>query len=224
MSPPVSARSTSVAMLLFLGLTAAAPARANVDASGRWFVEADSVRCQIELSSSGTQLVASGACFHAGAVDGAGTFDAASGHFSVSGSAEGVCDSFMVDATVAPDGTSFAGTFVCVNVIPIGGFVTGSRCRNGLLACAVDDALREARSLSELTRGNPFQRMYTNATVAEIYSVSGDPRQAINTLEQLSHMSPLTSVSAEELRRHPKWAPLRADPRFPKLLADWKPL
>jgi len=87
-----------------------------------------------------------------------------------------------------------------------------------------EDALREARSLSELTRGNPFQRMYTNATVAEIYSVSGDPRQAINTLEQLSHMSPWTSVSAEELRRHPKWAPLRADPRFPKLLAEWKPL
>ena len=85
-----------------------------------------------------------------------------------------------------------------------------------------DDALREAHSLSELTRGIPFKRMYTNETVAEIYSVSGDPRQAINTLEQQSHMSP--SVSAEELRRHPKWAPLRADPRFPKLLADWKPL
>ena len=85
-----------------------------------------------------------------------------------------------------------------------------------------DDALREARSLSELTRGNPFQRMFTNETVAEIYAVSGDAREAINTLEQHSHMSP--SVSAEELRRHPKWAPLRADPRFPKLLAAWKPL
>ena len=146
MSPPVSARSTSVAMLLFFGLTAAAPARANVDASGRWFVEADSVRCQIELSSSGTQLVASGACFHAGAVDGAGTFDAASGHFSVSGSAEGVCDSFMVDATVAPDGTTFAGTFLCLalQLFPVRGNVTGSRCGDGLPACAIDDALHQA--------------------------------------------------------------------------------
>ena len=146
MIPPVSARSTSVAMLLFFGLTAAAPARANVDASGRWFVEADSVRCQIELSSSGTQLVASGDCFHAGAVDGAGTFDAASGHFSVSGSAEGVCDSFMVDATVAPDGTTFAGTFLCLalQLFPVRGNVTGSRCGDGLPACAIDDALGAA--------------------------------------------------------------------------------
>ena len=134
----------SVGMLLLVGLSAAAPARANVDPSGRWFVEADSEGCQIEFDSSGAQLTVSGSCFRAGAIEGSGTFDAASGHFSISGSAEGLCQPFMVDATIGSDGTGFSGTFVCVNVLPIGGNVTGIRCGDGLPACAIDDALGAA--------------------------------------------------------------------------------
>jgi tetratricopeptide (TPR) repeat protein len=85
-----------------------------------------------------------------------------------------------------------------------------------------DDALREAHLWAELTKVNPWGRIIANEKLAEIYALSGDGREAINTLEQQSHLS--YSVNAEELRRHPKWAPLRADPRFPKLLAAWKPL
>ncbi len=83
-----------------------------------------------------------------------------------------------------------------------------------------DDALREAHSWAEFT--SQWARIAVNEKLAEIYAVSGDVRESIDTLEQQSHIS--ISVSAEELRRHPKWAPLRTDPRFPKLLAEYKPL
>jgi len=51
----------------------------------------------------------------------------------------------MIDATVASDGTTFAGTFVFLFLgVPVQLSVTGNRCGNGLLLCAIDDALREA--------------------------------------------------------------------------------
>jgi serine/threonine protein kinase/tetratricopeptide (TPR) repeat protein len=86
-----------------------------------------------------------------------------------------------------------------------------------------DDALREMRSWSELTGVDEWARIADKEELAEIYAVCGDGGEAIDTLEQLTHL-PTLALSAEELRRHPKWAPLRADPRFAKLLADWKPL
>ena len=101
--------------------------------------------------------------------------------------------------------------------------MVSSRYRAGCLAYLGrrEDALREEQSW-ELSGIDPWDRIGYKEDLAEIYAVSGDAAEAINTLEQLSHMS--WYVSAEELRRHPKWAPLRADPRFPKLLAAWKPL
>jgi hypothetical protein len=85
-----------------------------------------------------------------------------------------------------------------------------------------EDALREARSWPEWRGVDQWARNQDKEQLAEIYAVCGDAGEAINTLEQLSHVPTLTS--AEDLSRHPKWAPLRADPRFAKLLAGWKPL
>ena len=140
---------------LFLGmiwLSLSTPARADVDLSGRWFTQAGpdpcqaiilvcADRCQLEFSLSDTDLTLTGSCALAGAIGGSGTFDAASGHFSISGSAEQFCQTFKIDATVAPDGATFAGTVDCEDLGTLR--LTGSHCGKGLL-CATDDALREA--------------------------------------------------------------------------------
>ena len=86
-----------------------------------------------------------------------------------------------------------------------------------------NDALHETRSWAELSGADRWARLGDYAEVAAIYAVCGDSGAAINALEQLSQQ-PTLFLSAQELRRHPKWAALRTNPRFPKLLADWKPL
>jgi len=141
-------------VLLFLGLiwpSPARPARADMELDGRWLVRAGFDECQLELRLTGAELAASGSCSVAGAIEGAGTFDAASGHFKISGSAEAFCHTFTADATVAPDGMSFAGTVDCEDFGNVQ--LRGSHCPKGLL-CATDDALREAieRALADYQR------------------------------------------------------------------------
>src|SRR5207253_7492085 len=52
---------------------------------------------------------------------------------------------FTVEATLAPDGTGFAGTVDCEDFGTVE--LKGSHCGNGLL-CATDDALRESIELT----------------------------------------------------------------------------
>jgi hypothetical protein len=130
---------------LFAGmiwLSPARPARADVDVSGCWVVRAFIDQCFLQFSLSGAEVTATGSCSLSGAVVASDTFDAASGQLSISGSAEKVCETFKVDATVAPEGTSFVGTVDCEGPTPTLE-LTGSLNGDGLL-CATHDALREA--------------------------------------------------------------------------------
>ncbi len=62
-----------------------------------------------------------------------------------------------------------------------------------------------------------FRGANLQAALAMIYATVGMPSQAIDELERL--LSIPSQVSPALLRHDPRWAVLRGDPRFEKLIA-----
>ena len=130
--------AASVLFVVLLLVAAATSTRANVDASGPWFVVTDppALTCHLNFAQNGTDLSVTGSCDpFSSRLDLSGTIDSASGVFRVTGSSNfpTVCGSFTFEATVAPDGSSFSGTYTCANSTGGSLPISGSRCGNGVL-------------------------------------------------------------------------------------------
>ena len=110
----------------------------STDISGKWGVRAQTtsgpaatVGCLVEMSKSGMALSVAGSCQLIGAVTLAGTIDATAGTLTASGHSESFCSRLTINGSVAPDGTSFRGTFDCVGPVPASGTrrLSASRAR-----------------------------------------------------------------------------------------------
>jgi TolB-like protein len=87
-----------------------------------------------------------------------------------------------------------------------------------------EEAMECVRRLNELPnlRLNAVQTAAENTTnLAAIYTWLGDKARAIEEYEKLFRM-PFGNLSVHEMKRHPRYAPLRGDPRFEALLNDPK--
>ena len=112
-------------------------ASAAVDLTGRWGVRVtgfgDVIGCVVDIMQSGGSLHVVGQCSTTGAVELAGTVDAATGRVAVVGHG-GPCSTITVDGTAAADGQSIGGTVSCmVGTASLGGLFTASHCGNGIL-------------------------------------------------------------------------------------------
>ena len=82
-----------------------------------------------------------------------------------------------------------------------------------------DDAKRAGERAVELSAG-VFKDSFTVPSLARIYVLIGDYDAAVDRLEQVLSVPSIISVPL--LRFDPVWAPLRDDPRFQTLLAEYE--
>ena len=121
-----------------LALGAIAPARAAIDANGRWTARAEgtsgpsvNIKCLADIAQSGTSFAVTGSCELVGNLSLAGTFDPTSGDFTATGHSQYDCSTLTIAGTVAADSASFTGRFDCGGPFPVSGTFVGSRCGNG---------------------------------------------------------------------------------------------
>jgi hypothetical protein len=95
-----------------------------------------------------------------------------------------------------------------------------------------EDAIRESRRAVELEpeTQNAFHGAILAANLAVVYSLVGEPDQAISLIERLlSTPGPVQcsdyphNMTLAELRLRWEWDPLRNNPRFQKILAGPEP-
>jgi tetratricopeptide (TPR) repeat protein len=81
-----------------------------------------------------------------------------------------------------------------------------------------DEAIREAERAEELLpiSKDAIQGQYLLGDVAQIYSLVGEPDEALDRIEYL--LSVPSALTAAQLRLHPNWDPLRDHPRFAEIL------
>jgi TolB-like protein/Flp pilus assembly protein TadD len=85
-----------------------------------------------------------------------------------------------------------------------------------------EDAIRTARHASELLplSKDAYFGVYSVEALAEIDAQAGAPDQALALIEQLLQIPAGMSMTVERLKHDPVWDPIRADPRFLKLIPD----
>ena len=95
-----------------------------------------------------------------------------------------------------------------------------------------EDAIREGRRAVELEpeSQNAFHGAAHAANLALVYSLVGEPDQAITLIERLlSTPGPVecsdfpNNITLADLRLRWEWDPLRSNPRFQKILAGPEP-
>ena len=95
-----------------------------------------------------------------------------------------------------------------------------------------EDAIRESRRAVELEpeNQNAFHGAINAANLALVYSLVGEPDQAITLIERLlSTPGPIQcsdfphNMTLADLRLRWEWDPLRSNPRFQKILAGPEP-
>jgi tetratricopeptide (TPR) repeat protein len=95
-----------------------------------------------------------------------------------------------------------------------------------------EDAIRESRRAVELEpeSQNAFHGAHYAANLALVYSLVGEPDQAITLIERLlstpgpvEHSDFPNNITLADLRLRWEWDPLRSDPRFQKILAGPEP-
>ena len=88
-----------------------------------------------------------------------------------------------------------------------------------------DEAMRTARQASELLplSKDAYFGVYSVEALAEVDAQAGAADQALPLIEQLLQIPAGMSMTVERLQHDPVWDPIRADPRFRKLVADDAP-
>lgn len=85
-----------------------------------------------------------------------------------------------------------------------------------------EDAMRTARHASDLLplSKDAYFGVYSVEALAEIDAQAGAPDQALALIEQLLQIPAGMSMTVERLKHDPVWDPIRADPRFHRLIVD----
>jgi TolB-like protein/Flp pilus assembly protein TadD len=85
-----------------------------------------------------------------------------------------------------------------------------------------EDGMHAARQASELLplSKDAYFGVYSVEALAEIDAQAGAPDQALALIEQLLQIPAGMSMTVERLKHDPVWDPIRADPRFHKLIVD----
>ncbi len=102
----------------------------------------------------------------------------------------------------------------------------GALCALGVIDAALgnkEDAIREGRHAVELmpVSKNSIEGPLLIQYLAVIYAWTGEKDRAFKRLDEASKLP--SYLSYGQLRLHPKWDPLRGDPRFDKIVASLAP-
>ncbi len=102
----------------------------------------------------------------------------------------------------------------------------GALCALGVIDAALgnkEDAIREGRRAVELmpVSKNAIEGPLLIKNLALIYAWTGEKDRSFKRLEKVAQIPDYLSYG--ELRLHPKWDPLRGDPRFEKIVASLAP-
>jgi len=102
----------------------------------------------------------------------------------------------------------------------------GALCALGVIDAALgnkEDAIREGRRAVELmpVSKNSIEGPLLIQNLAIIYAWTGEKDRAFKRLDEAAKLPSFLSYG--QLRLHPKWDPLRGDPRFDKIVASLAP-
>jgi cysteine-rich repeat protein len=133
-------------LFVLMSLAASAPATAQVDMTGPWFVRVFPIflpplDCAIDMVQTGTALsISSADCPFLVSMNLTGTIDPMTGDFTASGSSTACSMLNLTAGTASLDGTTFFVQFNCMGGgFPVLGGVYGYRCGNGVIDSGVGE-------------------------------------------------------------------------------------